>query len=270
MPHGWMWRIPTQSRLGSGYVYSSKYVSDEQAIEEQQAAGVDVGDSPRIIRFEPGKFATQWEGNVCAIGLAGGFIEPLESTTIHIMHVQIKALTELLLPYYTHDARHALANKYNSLIATMYDDFVDFVSFHYRAGRSDTEFWRDYQRDDANSPANNARRDTWRFAYPSREDFVGLLTDRFVLTTGLLVWMPMLGGMGLLNRDAAAEVVRRSRFSRQAQANMAKYIQACDFLCANGVSQREAVKHLRGESTPPSTPPQTGGWSIDAGMGGIG
>ena len=50
MPHGWMWQIPTQSRLGRGYIYSSRYVSDEQAVAEFRAAGVDVGESPRILR----------------------------------------------------------------------------------------------------------------------------------------------------------------------------------------------------------------------------
>ena len=73
MPHGWMWEIPTQSRLGRGYIFSSRYVSDEQAIADFRATGVDVGDSPRILRFEPGRFEKMWEGNVCTIGFRACF-----------------------------------------------------------------------------------------------------------------------------------------------------------------------------------------------------
>ncbi len=241
MRHGWMWQIPTQSRLGNGYVYSSQYASDEQVIAEQQELGIDVGENPRILRFQPGKFATQMQGNVCAIGLSGGFIEPLEATTIHIMFVQIRILAELLLPYYSPQASDALSQKYNTLIATMYNDFVDFVSFHYRTGRMDSDFWRDYQRDDSHSPANNARLETWRHAFPSREDFASSPTNRVLLTTGLIVWMPMLSGLGLLSGEAARKLLASSRFGQHAQANMARYMQVRDFLLANGVPQEEVL-----------------------------
>ena len=247
MPNGWMWQIPTQSRLGRGYVFSSKYASDEQAISEYRAAGIAVDDSPRIIRFAPGKFETQWQGNVCALGLAGGFIEPLESTTIHIMHVQIKALAELFLPYYTHEASQALARKYNAMMKTMYDDFVDFVSFHYRTGRSDNEFWSDCQKQESITATNQARIDTWEHCYPGREDFLGIQTSRFGLTTGIVVWMPMLCGLGLLKQSAALTVVNRAKAIGAARSNLAKYTQIRDMVCANAVSQREAVAFLRGD-----------------------
>ncbi|MFT7639330.1 MAG: hypothetical protein ACI9G1_001066 [Pirellulaceae bacterium] len=247
MPHGWMWEIPTQSRMGLGYVFSSKYVSDEQAIKEQRDIGVDVGENPRVIRFKPGKFATQWEGNVCALGLAGGMIEPLESTTIHIADVQIKALAELFIPYFTPAGAGVLSKKYNLLIDTMYNDFVDFVSFHYHAGRDDTDFWRDYQRPESITDANKTRMETWTHSYPAREDFSGMLTYRFIQTTGLVIWMPMLCGLGMLNRNAATEMLNHSKWLHWAQDNLTKYMQLRDYVTANAASQREAIRSMRGE-----------------------
>jgi flavin-dependent dehydrogenase len=247
MPHGWMWEIPTQARMGLGYVFSSQYASDEQAIQDMRDVGVEVGDSPRIIRFKPGKFATQWEGNVCALGLAGGIIEPLESTTIHIADVQIKALAELFLPYFTPQSASTLSKKYNTLIDTMYTDFVDFVSFHYHAGREDTDFWRDYQRPESITDANKTRMETWAHSYPAREDFSGIITHRFIQTTGIVIWMPMLCGLGLLNKTAAIEMLNHTKWLHLAQANMTKYMQLRDHLTANAASQREVVRYLRGD-----------------------
>lgn len=176
MPHGWQWQIPTQARLGKGYIYSSRYISDEQAVAEFRMTGTDPGDAPTILRFSPGRFEQQWVENVCAIGLAGVFSEPLEATTIHGMSVQIKLLADLLLTHATAEAMPALSATYNRLTAVAYDDYVDFINFHYHTGRADTDFWRDYQQPDALTPANQARLEKWRHTFPSREDFAPVQT----------------------------------------------------------------------------------------------
>ncbi|MFT5523741.1 MAG: glycine/D-amino acid oxidase-like deaminating enzyme [Pirellulaceae bacterium] len=198
MPHGWQWQIPTQSRMGKGYIYSSQYVSDEQAAAEFRATGVDLADAPKILRFSPGRLERQWEGNVCAVGLAGVFSEPLEATTIHGMCMQIKLLTELLLAHATAEAMPALAATYNRLTAAAYDDYTDFINFHYHTGRDDTDFWRDYQQPDAMTPTNRARLEKWKYTFPSREDFPPTHTDVTNLTTNLVIWAPMLCAFGLL------------------------------------------------------------------------
>src|SRR6185295_2049989 len=101
MPNGWMWQIPTQSRFGMGYLFSSRHTDVEGARKDLLARGLDPGENPRVLKFTPGRFETQWIKNVCTIGLSAGFIEPLESTTIHAMAMQIRFLTDLFLPYYT-------------------------------------------------------------------------------------------------------------------------------------------------------------------------
>lgn len=245
LPHGWMWQIPTQSRLGRGYVFSSRYISDEQAIAEMRAAGVEVGESPRILRFEPGRYEQQWIGNVCAIGLAGVFSEPLEATTIHGMSVQIRLLTELLLPHLTREALPSLAASYNRLVAAAYDDYVDFISFHYHTGRADTEFWRDYQKPSAMTPANHERMERWRHAFPAREDFAPIYTQQAKLTSGLLVWAPMLCGMGLLRPEHARRMVALSRHPREMQENAARYLQLRNRIIPTALTQAEAIAHFR-------------------------
>jgi tryptophan halogenase len=245
MPHGWMWQIPTQSRLGRGYIYSSKYISDEQAIAEFRAAGVDPGEQPRILRFNPGRFDTQWEKNVCAIGLSGVFSEPLEATTIHGMTVQTRLLTELLLPFCSRESMHAMAQQYNRLVAAAYDDYVDFISFHYHAGRTDTEFWRDYQRPESMTPANQARMERWQHAFPAREDFAPIYTQRAKHTTGLTVWAPMLCGMGLLGAEPGRRVVELSRHRQWLDENVARYLQFRNHVVPLALTHAEAIQHFR-------------------------
>jgi len=245
MPHGWMWQIPTQSRLGRGYIFSSRYISDEQAVAEFRAAGVDPGDSPRVLRFDPGRFEKQWVGNVCAIGLSGVFSEPLEATTIHGMTVQIKLLTELLLPFCTRESMRVMADQYNRLVAQAYDDYVDFISFHYHAGRTDTDFWRDYQRPEAITPANQARLEKWRHAFPSREDFAPIHTQKAKHTTGLLVWAPMLSGMGLFRPEHARRVVDLSRHPQWLQENVTRYLQIRNRIVPATLPHAEAIHHFR-------------------------
>ncbi|MDH3584156.1 MAG: tryptophan 7-halogenase [Phycisphaerae bacterium] len=256
MPNGWMFQVPVQSRMGTGYVYSSRYVSDEQAIRECRGAGLDPGESPRIIRFDVGKLASQWEKNVCAIGLAGGFLEPLEATTIHAMHVQIMMLTELFLPFYTKQAANGLARKYNVMMDAMYEDYVDFVSFHYHTGRSDTEFWRDYQKKESVTDENHARMEKWAHAYPLREDFAPMMTSfgRAQLTSGLKIWMPMLCALGHVRKENAESWMASRKTVPLIRANRAKYRQLGDAICRTAVGQEDAIRYLCGVDAGPGEP----------------
>lgn len=245
MKHGWMWQIPTQSRLGRGYIFSSRYTSDEQAIAEFRTAGVNVGESPRILRFQPGRFAQQWVGNVCAIGLSGLFSEPLEATTIHGMSVQIKLLTSLLLPFCTRESMQSAAVQYNRLAAAAYDDYVDFISFHYHTGRADTEFWRDYQKPESMTDANRERMERWRHAFPSREDFAPIRTQRASLATGLSIWAPMLCGMGLLKKEYGRKVVDFSQHAKAMRENVAHYVDIRNHILPQALTQSESIRYMR-------------------------
>jgi tryptophan 7-halogenase len=145
MKGGWSWTIELQHRHGTGYVFSSKHLTDQQAMDELlQTVGEDrVLDSftPRVIRMRTGRHRRTWVRNCIAIGLAGGFIEPLESTGIYLSELGVRTLTEC---WPTAADRELMAAEYNRRIADFYEELLDFIVFHYRmARRRDTDFWHD-------------------------------------------------------------------------------------------------------------------------------
>ncbi|MEK0427316.1 MAG: Flavin-dependent tryptophan halogenase RebH [Planctomycetota bacterium] len=152
---GWYWSIPLCSRTGFGYVYSSRHMDDQAACESLQSAISYDGtereqiNDPLFLKLRVGRLQEFWKGNVVAIGLASGFIEPLESTGIHLTQVAIELLLELLP-----DRRNseALQTAYNRRMADLYDQVKDFVQMHYALSRREETFWKD-ARDVAMSPS---------------------------------------------------------------------------------------------------------------------
>jgi tryptophan halogenase len=143
LPAGWRWEIPLSSRTGSGYVYSSHHLSEEAATEEVIArSGLRRARSadPRHLRMRIGRRTNFWFRNCAAVGLSSGFVEPLESTGIHLIQKAVMLLVEYLPDLTFSDG---LRRVYNARMAALYDEVRDFIMLHYILTRRDDPFWRD-------------------------------------------------------------------------------------------------------------------------------
>ena len=137
---GWRWRIPLQHRVGNGIVYARDCLSDDEA-RATLLAGVE-GETliePRLIRYKTGARRKAWNKNVIALGLSSGFIEPLESTSIHLIKIAITRLIQLF-PFDGIDA--ALVDRFNAVSRRELEGVRDFIILHYHQNQRDEELWR--------------------------------------------------------------------------------------------------------------------------------
>src|SRR5258708_15909151 len=131
-----MWRPPLQHRPGKGYFFSSQFINDGEA-RDTLLAGLDgaAQGEPRLLRFSPGRRERAWSGNCVAIGLASGFLEPLESTSIHLIQAAVIDLINLMPRPGSTGIDPLLVYYINRLNESLYERIRDFLILHYIANR---------------------------------------------------------------------------------------------------------------------------------------
>lgn len=199
-PAGWTWEIDLQSRTGAGYVYASAHCSDDEALAtlRRQMAGRESLAEPRFLKMRVGRHVRSWEGNCMALGLAGGFIEPLESTAIYLIEYALQLFVDHLP---TPAGLGPCRDRVNELMATVYDELRDFVLLHYvLSQRRDSPFWRQVTEEVALPPSLVADLQLWDVKLPSPTD----MRQRLSLF-GAHNWLYILAGLHWLPEQGAGQ-----------------------------------------------------------------
>ena len=204
-PAGWQWRIPLQHRVGNGYVYSSTHCTDEQALADLLGVtGAQPLAEPRFLRFVTGRRRLYWNANCVALGLASGFLEPLESTSIHLV---TSGLFHLLEHFPDRNFDQTNIDSYNGELSEECERIRDFIILHYcLAGREDTPLWR-YCRSMEIPDSLRARIEMYRATGRIRPRRGELFTD--------LSWFYIFEGLGVQpdSYDPLLDVVPADRFA---------------------------------------------------------
>jgi tryptophan halogenase len=243
---GWTWRVPLYNRVGTGYVFSSRHRTDDQARDEYMEWLGESGKSgePRIIPMRIGRVRNQWVKNCVAIGLAGGFIEPLESTAIHMVDHAARWLAENLPGK---DMADPIRNRYNRQMSGLYDEVLDFICLHYKLGnRTDDQYWID-ARTDMKIPDRLAENlEVWKHRLPRASDIASAtLFDHQTYQAVLLGKQVYKAGFG----KGSIENVRPLRkpiwfqFQKAAKQELSQIIRAMP-------DHKTLLREIRGEVKP--------------------
>ncbi|AQR74512.1 tryptophan halogenase family protein [Sphingomonas sp. LM7] len=224
---GWTWDIGLEGARGIGCVYASKYMDEAQAAKILRAYIGHDDFSARQLEFEPGYRETQWIGNCVAVGLSGGFVEPLESTGV----VLIEAAVGMLAQLFPHAGPiDAPARQFNALMTARFDNIINFLKLHYCLSRREEPFWRDNADPGSIPEALQELLQRWRHRPPNRFDFLldlesfAFFNYQYILY-GMEYPTDLSGGRGdFPNVEAAEKLFDRIRgFSERATADLPEH-----------------------------------------------
>jgi len=203
MKAGWMWQIPLIERIGAGYVFSSEFSTEQQALDEaQQYFGLDI-EPQRTLSFEPGYFKQVWQGNVMAIGLASGFVEPLEATSIGQMLEQLR-MFEQVVKQSGWVVSDLSITQFNQANAAAWQGVRDFLRMHYDCPRRDTPFWKKV----AVTPypeSYSALKQVFKQRCPRMFDIQGYAQHQWHGIFHIVNWIFVAQGLGLVSATACLE-----------------------------------------------------------------
>ena len=233
---GWMWEIPTQSRRGNGYVYSSQFCDEEKAVEEAQKISGYKIENHRSFKFDAGYLKNTWVKNCAAIGLAGSFVEPLEATSIGSSIQQIKMLIPYLSSYESHYTKSQA--HFNKAYSEVMRNILTMIRLHYYSDRTDTPFWSAM----SEMPINHELQellDLWSERTPNRTDVPHLHMELFM--TPHIAHVAQ--GQGVFNPEISTRTIDRLNIRRKVETEVAKMLE--DRHNHELVDHAKALKDLR-------------------------
>ncbi len=245
---GWIWDIGLQSRRGVGHVYSSAHTTDEAA-QRALAAYVEASGGnlrnatpPRTIDIQPGFRRTAWRRNCVAIGLASGFVEPLEASSLVLVELAAAMLAEQMPA--TRAEMDIVAARFNDTFAYRWERVVDFLKLHYvLSGRDDSEYWRDNRRPETVPGRLRELLQLWRHQPPSRHDL-----PRIEEVFPSASYQYILYGMGFHPEQRPA--TRRIDDAERAEAHFLEAAELARKMLAALPGHRQMLDHIRTHGMP--------------------
>lgn len=209
---GWMWDIPLQTRRGRGYVYSSEFISDEDArLEVSKLVGEDVQPLKQL-KFNSGRLEELWKSNCLALGLGAGFSEPLEATSIHLtIYQSIYFCYEFLRKSADATSTKSNIEMYNKAVGEVYDDYMNFLVLHYQGGRDDSEFWRYIKEGNTLTPFVSEIMDRAKTGLPTKAHY------KDSLGSAPQLWNYVISGLKLVDPASARETLELYGLTEQAE-----------------------------------------------------
>lgn len=218
MNYGWSWRIPLQHRWGCGYVYDSKYLTETQAIDEiKEKFGKDVQIVNKF-SFSSGYYSNPWINNCLAVGLASGFFEPLEGTSILNTMMSIEKFLENDIEKYVLEKDKDLPDTYNKKMSDRNKDIVDFLYLHYVTNKTNTVFWENFTK-------NNKMPDTVKQILEEAEQDLSIpsFVERPGKIFGWSNWITVYAGNELYNKENI-----KSFLDKQGEVRYTKIVEEID------------------------------------------
>ncbi len=236
---GWSFRVPLFNRVGTGYIFSSKFISDDDAVAEFKAfANVPEDKEMRVIRMRIGKVRRSWVKNCVAIGLSSGFVEPLEATAIYSVQV---ALQWLIQYFPDTEFNPTVTARYNKLIDGLYEEIVNFIAllFHI-SNRDDTPYWRAARNDMEVPDALKENLELWKHTLPDELD---LPQRTFFTPTSYRA--ALMGKRFCMGREyPQTSIFGKEHWEEYLNARLSRAQKFLDTL----PSQYDLLRHIRGEA----------------------
>ena len=227
MPNGWMWQIPTQERYGCGYVYSDKFTTYDNAVDELIKTTGRKIEPIRNLKFDCGRVENAWVKNVVAIGLSQGFVEPLEATSIHATLIQLDFLLSNTINFFSKKEDtifNANLTRYNEFVGKFFDDIKDLIQLHYMTEREDTPFWKYCKYEMKRTDNVKDILEICKYRSPSMLDF------KFYHGSGNWgVWCWSLIGLGHLTKDIAKHTLNAYNYTDEQINSIYKAIKSRNF-----------------------------------------